>query len=494
MQGKLFLFIFIVFFSFIRKNYCQPDIPVLDSVSVDLISQHVLIGWQPSADPNTKGYIIYESAGGGVGIPIDTVWGITSTTYTDLKLDPKSSARPYRIAALDNNNLTSPMGLIHSTIFLSKPLPNPCDSSISLSWTSYSNFNPSISGYDIFVSINNSAYHLLGSVGSSTTNFIHQNVTNNFNYCYFIRANAGNKIKTSSSNISCIRYHSPSKPKFIYIRTATVEGNKFIRLKIYSDSSSYISKINILKSDDKSKKFNLISTLFPSGVSDLTFLDDSTNVKDNNYFYQVIAYDSCGKISVVSNIVKTMKILTSSADESLTNKLSWNDYEGFDAQTGYYDIYRKVDENNFELAAHLSVSQKYYSDDISAFLSSQGYFTYYIEAIESNVNKFGFSDTSRSNEITVKQNPFVWIPNAFTPGGLNPYFYPVCSLIDENNYQFLIYNRWGEKIFETNQPHNGWDGNVKGTYAPEGIYSYVVTFKDTAGKITIKKGLVTLIR
>ncbi|MGN6569765.1 MAG: gliding motility-associated C-terminal domain-containing protein [Flavipsychrobacter sp.] len=91
------------------------------------------------------------------------------------------------------------------------------------------------------------------------------------------------------------------------------------------------------------------------------------------------------------------------------------------------------------------------------------------------------------------------IPNAFTPDGdgVNDYFFPR-QLLSAGVIQFYmgIYNRWGEKVFETSQTDGrGWDGRLNGNLQPEGVYVYLIKVR-FAGSDTenLYKGNVTLLR
>lgn len=72
----------------------------------------------------------------------------------------------------------------------------------------------------------------------------------------------------------------------------------------------------------------------------------------------------------------------------------------------------------------------------------------------------------------------IFMPTAFTPNGdgLNDLFKPVVQSVDDGVYSFQVYNRWGQLVFETNDPEAGWDGEQFGREADEGIYTYVVRF------------------
>ena len=94
----------------------------------------------------------------------------------------------------------------------------------------------------------------------------------------------------------------------------------------------------------------------------------------------------------------------------------------------------------------------------------------------------------------VCDNPFVFIPNSFTPNGdgTNDVLYVRSDILDE--CYFVIYNRWGEKVFETVDQNIGWDGKFKQKDCPTGTYDYYFKGKCKDGDELELKGNVTLIR
>lgn len=91
----------------------------------------------------------------------------------------------------------------------------------------------------------------------------------------------------------------------------------------------------------------------------------------------------------------------------------------------------------------------------------------------------------------------VHIPNAFTPNNdnKNNVFVPIFSSTDDVfDYDLKIFNRWGEMVFRTNDPTEGWDGDFKGQEAQIGVYSYVMYFKSFRKTPRIIHGTVSLIR
>jgi gliding motility-associated-like protein len=90
--------------------------------------------------------------------------------------------------------------------------------------------------------------------------------------------------------------------------------------------------------------------------------------------------------------------------------------------------------------------------------------------------------------------PEIFIPNAFTPNsdGSNDVVYVRGNTIKE--LTFKIYDRWGEKVFETNNPAKGWDGYYKGKIATPAVYVYYIEAVCFNNEKFFKKGNITLVR
>lgn len=88
------------------------------------------------------------------------------------------------------------------------------------------------------------------------------------------------------------------------------------------------------------------------------------------------------------------------------------------------------------------------------------------------------------------------IPTGFTPNGdgLNDDFRPLGSGEFASDYQIIIYNRWGQEVFRSVDPLQGWDGKYKGQEALTGVYAYFITYKNIYNEDKLIKGNVTLTR
>jgi len=99
-----------------------------------------------------------------------------------------------------------------------------------------------------------------------------------------------------------------------------------------------------------------------------------------------------------------------------------------------------------------------------------------------------------SIDINIDATSIVAVPNAFTPGGsVNNYLYILKRGIVTLNY-FRIFNRWGNKVYESSNIQAGWDGTFNGKPQPFDVYVYDLQAVTNEGVIFQKTGNVTLIR
>jgi gliding motility-associated-like protein len=96
--------------------------------------------------------------------------------------------------------------------------------------------------------------------------------------------------------------------------------------------------------------------------------------------------------------------------------------------------------------------------------------------------------------VNVGRHDPVYIPNAFSPNGnnINDRFFVYGRHIRE--IRLKIFNRWGEKIYDSSNPFEGWDGTFKGQPQPAAVYTYVAEIIFLNNKETVKQGSITLIR
>ena len=107
----------------------------------------------------------------------------------------------------------------------------------------------------------------------------------------------------------------------------------------------------------------------------------------------------------------------------------------------------------------------------------------------------GCKDTSL-RRVIIGPDIIIFIPDAFTPDNSGPLenniFIP--SIVNQKTFKMLVFNRWGEKMYETTDLSKGWDGNYLGKPAPQGVYAYRIVVTSQDDKEFSFSGSFTLLR
>ncbi len=108
-------------------------------------------------------------------------------------------------------------------------------------------------------------------------------------------------------------------------------------------------------------------------------------------------------------------------------------------------------------------------------------------------NSWGCSDTIVKT-IRIESDFNVFVPTAFTPNGdgYNEVFIPVATGIKK--YQFMVFDRWGKKVFETSDIAQGWNGSFNGQDCPGDVYTWRIAVSSLDGQSKDLTGSVTLFR
>ncbi len=185
------------------------------------------------------------------------------------------------------------------------------------------------------------------------------------------------------------------------------------------------------------------------------------------------------------------------SDAPLENRLLWvnpmNICPTTDDVTGYRIYYAPIQGEQLQLIAEIDFS----GDTTFLHQPERGIAgCYAVTAIDTF-----FNESASSNIVCVDNCPNYQLPNAFTPNGdgANDLFrpYPYCFI---ESIDLLVYNRWGELVFETRDPDINWDGtNLRGQQLPAGTYHYVckVVEQRVSGNVespTILRGYIDIIR
>lgn len=96
----------------------------------------------------------------------------------------------------------------------------------------------------------------------------------------------------------------------------------------------------------------------------------------------------------------------------------------------------------------------------------------------------------KTNEVLLN----VFIPTAFSPNGDGQNDVLNLHGLDGQTFEFLVFNRWGQPVFESSSSSDGWDGKTDGKPDPSGVYAYILKVTHADGTIEQKSGNITLMR
>ncbi|RYU94360.1 T9SS type B sorting domain-containing protein [Emticicia agri] len=306
-------------------------------------------------------------------------------------------------------------------------------------------------------------------------------------YCYRIKTETEGKIfywKFKGISISkpiCLErkdYH----PEAITDALVTVTDANTSEI-IFTDNSPWtIPREKYILYHDNGTEFKEIKT--NPTVAPITDTNVDNSLKSN--CYKIAFLDQCGSTSMLSDAFCTVLL-----SEQAKNELLWTGQTPF-ADTGISNFeIQSYDENTGTIATvtspPLSSTQFNYSPDLSGF-EEEAKFRIRIIAPDGS--------ESFSNVYTIPLAVKILLPDAFTPNNdaINDNLEVKGTFRRIVNFDFQIYNRWGNPVFTSNDPLKTWDGNFQGTGAPVDTYTYKIFAKLIDGTEVNKTGKFLLMR
>jgi gliding motility-associated-like protein len=127
-------------------------------------------------------------------------------------------------------------------------------------------------------------------------------------------------------------------------------------------------------------------------------------------------------------------------------------------------------------------------------------FTYPADTVSYWVNLWVVSDKGCEDSIgqprEIRPDVTVFVPNAFSPERTGPATNNMFRAVvnGEKTFEIAVFNRWGEKMWETKDKMAGWDGTFMGTQCQQDVYMWVVKVSSFEGEEYEYSGTVSLLR
>lgn len=453
----------------------------------------ILMDHLPSLRPDFKSYVYQVDKGNG----FQEVGSSTDRNHTRLNLGGLNTLSKVYCLLIQEENACGVKSipdenLRHCTVNVEAV--GDTNQAI-VNWTPYIGWNE-VRSYYVFRENNNSPddWLLLDSVSGQTLDYIDSGVICHAEHRYRIQAfeNAGYSQNSYSDTAHALPVWVNRLPPNELI-TATVRLDQYVRIHWDSIPSPQMPVVAYIlqRSEDGMKWSDPVKAKFSADE----FVSDDTKVMvdDRSYYYRSQAIDACGDTSPWSNIGKTI-LLKADTGEFERPFVYWSHYEGWEHGIERYEIQRKEPDGSFFSLGAVSSSDTMFVDQVTDLVERPHYCYRVIAYRQEPPGKSGEQVISISNEDCAPVRSRIFVPNAFTPNGdgLNETFLVKGMYIKE--YAIDIYNRWGEKVFESNSMFSSWNGRFLDQEPLMDVYVYVIRALGVDGQRWNLSGNVHLVR
>ncbi|MEQ8414461.1 MAG: gliding motility-associated C-terminal domain-containing protein [Imperialibacter sp.] len=245
------------------------------------------------------------------------------------------------------------------------------------------------------------------------------------------------------------------KPQFLYRRTNSPVASAWRLLATLTDSES--------------------------GYLDQSLLE----TKYNSYAYRLETNTDCEE-NIATSIHESILLTGSASDDHASGSITWNDYAGWQHGTKRYEVWRQVDDGEFELQQTVTGNGFDFSYEEDGFT-----YCFRVKAFEQDGN----NQWSLSNEACINFEPKVFAYNVFTPNndGLNECF--IIEGVELYTQSLLtVVDRSGHEVFSKVGYKNDWDGTRNGQPLPTGVYYYVLELNEPRVALERVNGDVSIMR
>ncbi len=209
-----------------------------------------------------------------------------------------------------------------------------------------------------------------------------------------------------------------------------------------------------------------------------TFYIDNTNTLQSQ-IYSITAQDTCNNTTQSSAIAKTI-LLTAKKDKNNICVLRWNPYLTW---ANGVQLYNTIYVSDYNQTINSKTDTSYTDNDFLQNGKTEK--CYQIQAIENGGN----NAQSQSNMVCIPYESVIWIPTAISINGDGKNESLKINTFGIKSYTLSIYNRWGQKVFESSNIADEWQP----TPQQQGVYMYVVKAETNDGRY-ITKGTITVLR
>lgn len=448
----------------VPPGYIEPD-----SVSVEMSSQRLIVGWPKSSDPDIMGYSLFkvDNSTGNNSLIKDTLSQFYR--FTNAVFDVNTSGNRVAIAAFDSCNNGGVISFDHSPIFASAGPYNLCNSTLNVTWTAYKGW--AVVHYEIYYRRAGDVGFTLGGIslaaGNGSYTFIIPQL--GVNYEVFVRAfKQGNTNISSTSNIINAFVPNIPRPNYADIKRVSIVGDNRIEIQARYEYISELSsgRIEFRKRGDL--VWQSLSSFVPNASGFFSTLHLTSNFLNEPNEYRLVLTNGCNQDYVSSDPSSPVILIK---DPLLPpGNILWGHYYDWSGSITEYQVWTQ--------SAGSFTWNVFGSTFDTSELLLDTLVCVKIASIKRTPATNTPIDTSFSNELCFKTDYETYIPTAFRPGSsANGTFKITHGSAKPGQCEMLVIDRWGGIIFK-GDALIGWDGkHPSGDLYPSGVYTYQVQVK-----------------
>jgi len=438
---------------------------------------------------------------------VDTVYGRTSSNYTDSSFNVNSGIYTGNVAAFDSCGGVYGRGqyppIFHRPCYLTL-VNNPCDDEIELSWTQYQGWGPNdeVKDYEIMVSKNGAPEVKVATNDPSSRSFRYSDFVYGDTLCIRVRANHPTKTNVySHSNQFCFVSSKSQVPHIFQTLSASYIDNYSTKIRWYCSPDAIPKSFDLTKYNAKAKSKILTLEMINyvnEGNGYYSFIDTNGEYLAQTS-YEMVYEDLCNNKS--KGVIGNTNFINVTQIGLYTNEIKWSP-KFFPDSVAYtiskYELYFSPDMTSFTKLADIQSMESKYIHNVESLYQSSGKFCYKL-VVHYSFDTTPFLKDSvyfmASQSKCVLMRTVLWMPNAFKINGYTPTFKPKMYFFSNEIFRMKIFNRWGQQIFDTNDPNIGWNGVMyNGQMASEDSYIYHVSYQGNDGVMVDKTGTFVLLK
>jgi gliding motility-associated-like protein len=417
----------------------------------------------------------------GVTTPVYSSANMSDTVYFET-FKGNQQAYCYYMNIQDLCGFNGGEGREHCQVILNADNSEPFK--IKLNWSGYKGWDNAHT-YELFRRKGLGKYVKIADLPAHQTAYTDSPLCD-FYYEYYIEAiNPVKMVRSQSNSIQLPVFYKLNKQP-ANIENVSVEGNNVV-VKLKRSVNENFSKFKLFKYRNGAYGNEIYS------LTNDVFIDKDVNVNAESYIYTIREVDLCGYETPIGR--QGTSLLLDGIYSNDQSFLSWNGYLQWESGVKEYQLQIEKPSGFVTLNTANMLDTGFIDKEIHYDI--KGKYCYRVTAISGNS-----ADTSYSNKICLAGSSKVFIPNAFTPNGnlLNEVFRPVTLFVTANpdvdfrDFDFKIYNRWGELLFATNDMEQGWNGTYNGHPVADGTYLFTIRASGIDNRTYKLDGPVHLIR